>query len=339
MKLAVFAYSRRGCETAELVLGCFPDAERRAFAPERIAAGGFAPAGRPAVEFYGGQFRWADAMVFVGACGIAVREIAPHVRDKKTDPAVLCVDELGQFVIPLLSGHIGGANALALELAAQIGAVPTVTTATDINHRFSVDAWAKRQGLIIDSMPAAKAVSAAILERDVPLRSDFPVRGSLAPGLIAGADGEVGIAVTCGTEEPFGTTLRLIPQVLHLGLGCRRNTPKEAIAEAVETVLRQHGIDRRSIRCAASIDLKADEAGLLAFCRENGWPVTFYSAEELLRVEGDFTPSEFVRSIAGVDNVCERAAALGAERLIVRKTAQNGVTVAIAAEKYEVCFE
>ena len=87
-----------------------------------------------------------------------------------------------------------------------------------------------------------------------------------------------------------------------------------------------------------SIDLKRDEPGLLDFCREQGWPAVFYAAGELAAVEGDFTPSDFVRAVTGVDNVCERAALLGAEKLIVRKTAQNGVTVAAAVEHWEVRF-
>jgi cobalt-precorrin 5A hydrolase len=89
----------------------------------------------------------------------------------------------------------------------------------------------------------------------------------------------------------------------------------------------------------ASIDLKKGEPGLLEFCTERKLPVQFYTAEELKAVPGDFTPSEFVQSITGVDNVCERSALVGAKELIVRKTAMNGVTVALAAEHMEVCFE
>ena len=166
MKLALFAYSRRGRETALRVRAALegPEDQCRCFAPEKYAGGGFAPIQPPCARSTGPLFAWADALVFVGAAGIAVRSIAPYVRDKRTDPAVLCVDELGQFVIPLLSGHIGGANALARRLAAALDAVAVVTTATDVNHKFSVDAWAAENGLFIGSMAAAKAVSAAILE-------------------------------------------------------------------------------------------------------------------------------------------------------------------------------
>ena len=119
MRLAVFAFSRRGLETAERVRAALmgPGDVCAVYAPERLAGEGSLPITPPLAAFVGPVFREADALIFVGACGIAVRGIAPHVRDKTTDPAVVSVDELARFVIPLLSGHIGGANALALELA------------------------------------------------------------------------------------------------------------------------------------------------------------------------------------------------------------------------------
>lgn len=338
MKLALFAYSRRGCETATRLRSCLPDAEVRAYTLEKYLLPGFSPIPKPSQALYERCFSWADAMIFVSSCGIAVRQIAPYVRDKKTDPAVICVDELGTYVIPLLSGHIGGANALAKSLAAFLEAEAVITTATDLNHRFSVDTWATEHGLLLSDMHAAKAVSAAILERDVPLHTSLPIAGTLPSGVVSGSRGDVGICIGWETEAPFAVTLRIIPRVLHLGLGCRKGTPMEAIRDAVDSVLQANQLDPRAIRCAASIDLKAQEAGLLAFCEELGIPVTFYSAEALQTVQGDFTPSDFVRSITGVDNVCERAALLGADKLIVKKTAGNGVTVAIAAERYEVHF-
>lgn len=338
MKLAVFAYSRQGCRTARRVISCFPSAECGAYTMERFAECGFQPLRRPAVCFYGEQFAWADVLVFIGSCGIAVREIAPHVKDKRTDPAVICVDELGRFVIPLLSGHIGGANALAGTIADALRATPVITTATDINQRFSVDTWATQNGFVIDQIQRAKAISAAILERDIPLASDFPVTTAYPNGVVSGNCGELGIYLSWTNREPFVQTLRLIPQVLHLGIGCRRGTAAAAIQEAVQDVLIQHQIDIRAISCVASIDLKAEEPGLLQYCGDNGWIPVFYSAEVLQNVEGTFTPSVFVQQITGVDNVCERAALIGADRLIVKKTARNGVTVAIAAENLEVRF-
>lgn len=340
MKLVLFAYSRRGRDTALRARNCLalPGDKCRCFAPERYAGGEFAPLDSPCAQAMGPLFAWADAMVFVGAAGIAVRSVAPWVRDKRTDPAVLCVDELGRFVIPLLSGHIGGANALALRLAQGLGALPVVTTATDLNGKFSADAWAARQGLFLDGMKAAKAVSAAILEGPVPLCCDFPIAGELPPGVVPGDSGPVGICVSCREKRPFGQTLLLVPPVLHLGLGCRRGTSETAIRAAVEQLLAQNGIHPKAVKSAASIDLKRDEAGLLAYCESQGWPLSFYSSQELAALEGEFTPSGRVLRITGVDNVCERAAMMGAERLILGKTILNGVTAALAEEDWTARF-
>ena len=339
MKIAVFAYSRQGCKTARRAIEYFAGHEIQAYTMARFEEPGFGSVTRPSKPFYGPIFSSVDAMVFVGSTGIAVREIAPHVRDKATDPAVVSIDELGRFCVPLLSGHIGGANDLALELANALDATPVITTATDINKRFSVDAWAARNGYKIASLSRAKAVSAAILEQDVPLCCDYPITTTLPNGVKTGNSGEVGIRISVYRDEPFEKNLRLIPKILHLGIGCRKGTSVETIWEAVDEVLKAHNIDRRAVKCAASIDLKAEESGLLAFCQERKLPVTFYSAEELKSVPGEFTPSAFVKSITGVDNVCERSALIGAEKMTVRKTALNGVTVALAAEHMELRFE
>ena len=144
MKIAVFAYTRAGCRTAGRVCRALPEAERCCYAPPRLEAPGFAALD---AGVYGEAFANMDALIFVGACGVAVRSIAPFVRDKKTDPAVLCLDERASFVIPLLSGHIGGANALAARLAGALGAAAVITTATDVNGKFAVDAWAAQNGV------------------------------------------------------------------------------------------------------------------------------------------------------------------------------------------------
>lgn len=338
MKIAVFAYSRQGCKTARRIIAYFAGHEIQAYTMARFEEPGFGSITRPSKPFYGPIFSSVDAMVFVGSTGIAVREIAPHVRDKATDPAVVSIDELGRFCVPLLSGHIGGANDLALELANALDATPVITTATDINKRFSVDAWAARNGYEIASLSRAKAVSAAILEQDIPLQCDYPIMTKLPGGVIPGDSGAVGIRISVYRDEPFERTLRLIPKVLHLGIGCRKGTAASAIREAVNMVLKENNIDHRAVKCVASIDLKAEEAGLLAYCQEEKLPMTFYSNQELKAVPGEFTPSVFVQSITGVDNVCERAALIGAENLIVKKTARNGVTVALAEEHWEVHF-
>ena len=336
MKFSIFAYSKKGIETARKIISALGE-DCAAYTAERLAGGGFKPIPKPSSEFFGERFSSDEALIFVSSCGIAVRSIAPFVKSKTADSAVVVIDETGRFAISLLSGHIGGANALTKRIAEAVGATPVITTATDANGRFSVDFWAKEHGFAISDMALAKAVSAAILEGDIPVKSDFPIKGELPAGLTLG-EGETGVYMTYRTDEPFKTTLRLIPKCLVLGIGCRRGTPKETIENAVKTVLSDNGIDPRAVVSAASIDLKRDEAGLLEYCREAGLPVEFYSAEELNAVQGDFTSSDFVKSVTGVDCVSERAALIKAEQLIIKKTALLGVTVAAALIHTEVKF-
>jgi len=338
MKVAVFAYSRQGCKTARKVMGYFAGDEVRAYTMERFEEPDFGAIERPSKPFYEPIFAWADAMVFVGAVGIAVREIAPFIRSKLTDPAVVSMDELGHYVIPLLSGHIGGANDLALSLAEVVEGTPVVTTATDINKKFSVDAWAARKGLAITNLNIAKSVSAEILERPVPVKSDFPIVTELPNGVVAADSGNIGIYISCSKEKPFEETLLLVPPVLHLGIGCRRGTPVEKFREAVDSVLKEYNIHPKAIKQVTSIDIKSNEEGLLEFCKERNLPAVFYTAEQLWEVPGEFTPSQCVLRFTGVDNVCERSSMIGAEKLLVKKTIRNGVTVAIAAEAWEVSF-
>lgn len=344
MKLSLISFTRQGgllCQT--LFYGFLREGhDCEAFCmPKYAEECGLVPLAEPLGEWCGHRFSRADALVFVGACGIAVRGIAPFVEDKRKDPAVVVVDEKAGFVISLLSGHIGGANELALKVAEMTGAQPVVTTATDVNGLFAVDVFARQNGMVIENMAYAKKVSAALLDREpVGFYADFPVEGEIPPELVRNS--ALGIAVTLHeTTAPWPLTLRLYPRIAVLGIGCRRDTPMERIEEKALEVLKQHQIPICCICQAASIDLKKDEPGILAFCRKYGIPYQTYSGEELKGVQGDFSPSAFVASVTGVDNVCERAAVLAAEQgtLIQNKYAGDGVTIALAVKKWSVRFE
>ena len=331
-KAAVLSFSERGRMLAGRIAQILP-ADYEPYAVE--------PRGN-LQELTGQLFGCCDALIFVGACGIAVRAIAPYVVSKTSDPAVLVADELGRHVISLLSGHIGGANELTIRIAAGIGADPVITTATDVNGRFSVDTWAAKNGMAIDSMELAKLFSAEILKRDLPLYSELPVEGRLPAGLELKQNGVLGAAVSYRIVHPYTHTLRLIPRCLHLGIGCRRGTSRELIAQVVRETLDEYGIDLRACADISSIDVKADEAGLLAFVQSLGVPAKFYSAQQLQAVQGNFSASAFVRDTVGVDNVCERAAMLSAGEgaaLIIHKTAKDGVTVAAAQDNRRIRFE
>ena len=291
------------------------------------------------------EFSRNDALIFIGACGIAVRAIAPCVRDKLYDPAVICVDEAGKFVIPLLSGHVGGANQLAEMIAAGIGAVPVVTTATDVEKKFAVDVFAKDHGLVIADRKLAKEISAAILAGEpVGVFSDFGfLEWKMIPaGLFKERICKQNIWITVSGKEkrgiPADRVLRLIPRCVAIGIGCKRGTSVEKIQTEVKNVMERSGIDLRSVFAVASIDIKKQEQGIIGFAKELQVSFLTFSSEELNEQPGDFSESEFVRKTTGTGNVCERAAVaacrLGVRtsecRILFRKEAGGGVTVAAA---------
>ena len=273
------------------------------------------------------QFPKREALIFIGAAGIAVRAIAPHLRHKAEDPAVLCVDELGGYVIPLLSGHLGGANALAQRLAALTGGEAVITTATDLNGLFAVDLWAKRQNMAVVNPERIKSVSAKLLRGErVRIDCPWPVAGE-RPHLVE--MGNPGDACVC-CRRTDGNALLLAPRIVTLGIGCRRGTTKEQLELSFARFCDERGLLPQAVAAAVSLDLKQDETGLLAFCRAHDWPLRFYSADKLKAVPGTFSASPFVERTTGVDNVCERAAACEGGKLIEKKYAAEGVTFAAA---------
>ncbi|MBQ8935081.1 MAG: cobalt-precorrin 5A hydrolase [Oscillospiraceae bacterium] len=288
-------------------------------------------------DWTGERFQTCKAIVYVGAAGIAVRAIAPFLRNKAKDPAVVSLDEGGSFVIPLVSGHLGGANALAREIAEICGGTAVITTATDVNGVFAVDSWAKRQHLTVLQPERIKAVSAKRLSgQTVSVYAPWPIRGEPPTGVkrAENAD-EADVVVDVRPHAVSG--LCLAPKTLVLGIGCRRGIAPEELERVFTRFCGGRGILPESVCRAASIDRKAEEAGLLAFCGGHGWETDFYSAGELRAVSGAFTPSPFVERTVGVDNVCERSAVLSAKgSLVEQKYAENGVTMAAACRTPEL---
>ena len=344
MTVWLIAYSERGCRTALRAAEALTarGSVCRVFASEKHRVSEAVEAlSVPCADWAGAGFAEADALIFCCAAGIAVRGIAPHVRSKKTDPAVIVVDETARYVVSLLSGHIGGANELAADLAADLGATPVITTATDLNGLFAVDVFAEKNHLFIESMALAKAVSAALLAGEaVGFCSDLPVRGSVPPELSQDGPADIGVCVTAdATKAPFDKTLRLIPRRYAAGLGCRRGKDVGEMARFFAARLAEAGVDPRALRCLASVDLKKDEACLLALAEQYHVPFVTYSAEELNALPGEFSGSDFVKGVTGVDCVSERAALRCAGGSIVcKKIAGEGMTFALAEYEEDVCF-
>lgn len=298
-------------------------------------------------QWAGERMRRREALLFIGACGIAVRAVAPHLADKLTDSPVLVMDELGRHVIPILSGHVGGANGLALLLAELLGAEPVITTATDLNGCFAADLFARKNGLfIVNREGIARVSSRALAGEEITVSVE---EGHLEPGTcppegvrLVPWPPEEYVDVTVSTKQPpCGSALLLFPREYVLGMGCRKAKEAEAIAAFIRRETEALGLRTEQLAALATITVKQREPGLLSWCRRERVPLLAYSAGELLQVEGSFHTSDFVKKQVGVDNVCERAAlrACGpGGTLILEKCAQDGMTLAIAKKEWRVSF-
>lgn len=332
MKLAYLAFSEQGYTLAQKLAAELGGTAYRSGQPLSLA------------EWTEEHFDREEGLVFVGAAGIAVRAISPYVSDKTTDPAVVVIDEKALNVIPILSGHLGGANDLARSIAKATGAGCVITTATDINGVFAVDEWSKRQGCKLLEPKRIVNISGALLGGGtVTVKSRWDIAGEIPEGIVLLDGSETSCGRTDITLDAFSKetdTLHIVPPVCVLGIGCRKGTKKESIELLLNKLVEETGLLTESICGAASIDLKKEEAGLLEFCADHGWDIDFYNSEQLAAVPGDFSASEMVKSVTGVDNVCERSAALksGGE-VVVRKMSEGGVTMAVAIREFRPTWE
>lgn len=292
------------------------------------------------------QMEAKNTLLFIGACGIAVRAIAPCLVDKLHDCPVLVMDEKGSYIIPILAGHVGGANEIAHKIAKLTGAVPVITTATDINQKFAVDLFAKKNALHIVNKDGIAKVSSKILAGKTLIMS-------VETGHILGSQSEeiklisypptqpVDILIT--SKEIDGEALiTLKPKKYVIGMGCKRGKELEKIESFISKSLEIVNIKKEQIFALSSIDKKKDEQALLAWTQKEGIPFLTFSAEELQKVKGNFHGSAFVKEQVGVDNVCERSAlnVCGENgKLIYKKYAEDGMTIAIAKREWSVSLD
>ena len=267
MRINVIAFSSNGCATALRLGEVLRDENIRLFCKTSSETHGLEPVSGKVGDWVGASFEECDAIVFIGATGIAVRYIAPFIRGKDVDPAVVCMDELGRWAIALLSGHIGGCNELAVRIADGMGAEAIVTTATDLNGRFSVDTFAARNDLRISSLKIAKDVSARVLDgRFVGFRTEIPIEGDVPDGITIADEGEFGVCVSRDPSfRPFGTTLSLTPMDIVLGVGCKRGTDPERMHDFISETLEGLAVAPERVGVVASIDLKKDEDGKIIY--------------------------------------------------------------------------
>lgn len=350
MRLAVIAFTKDGIKLAEKLLVVFDQCDgfyaSQYNQSEQLI---FVEETKLWIEK---AFREYDGLIFVSAVGIAVRFIAPFVQDKKSDPAVVVIDDGGKFAVSLLSGHLGGANKLTEELAQLLGAQAVITTATDRKKLWAVDSWAEANQCVLLEYDVAKKISAALLaEKSIGLSTPFTIAALESKQIQPVSAGSLGVVIDFAADAaPFAETLHLIPQIITLGIGCRKGIDSNVLQEAVDQVLRTNNVSPLAVANICSIDLKKNEPAILTLAQKMQKPLFFYTPKELENVKYAFAPiimvedkksfsaSAFVTKTTGIDNVCERAAVLGAEngQLLVKKQAVNGVTVALAMRDWQI---
>ena len=312
-------------------------------------------------EWTAEHFRKGNVLVYIGACGIAVRAVAPHIGSKETDPAVIVIDEKGENVIPILAGHLGGANEWARKIAELTKGKAVLTTATDVNGIFAVDLFAKENQLLIGDLKKAGRFTASLLEEGkasvvtprkyadvIQFEDGIPAElkvYDLPDEQLAGQHGENVALITPDVEPSTNpdAPLRLIPRCVILGMGCRKGKSYEELRDFAEETLRELCLGREAVCAIASIDVKKEEPGLVSLAVDLGVPLQTFSAEELEKSELEnwtFAESDRVREHVGTGNVCERAAAAaGAGKIIRGKTAKGGITICVGMKPVELYWK
>ena len=358
--LASFAVGRRG---VDLVARLRQQLGGDAFVPRRWLAA----AGPHATPFDEGRFsatlemafRRYRGLVLVLPIGVAARLLAPHLRSKRVDPAVVVVDEAGRHAVALLSGHAGGANTLAKAVAAALGARPIVTTSAEALGCLALDLLGQRWGWTVEDARGLTRASAALINgepvgcfqdageetwwSDAPrnlvryssyealMEAPVAARIVVSDRLWDADDGSAAPRIRgAAPGQPPPVVFR--PKTLVVGVGCVRGIAAEELEALLEATLRRHGLAVASVRELATIDAKRDEAGIAELARRRGWPVRYLSAEELAAVEPPSGRSETTLRAVGAGAVCEPAAlrAARAETLVVPKVKTARATVAVA---------
>jgi cobalt-precorrin 5A hydrolase len=373
MKTAVLVLSRRGLEHARKLRAALP-AVVSIFGPACVVGRCEGPTEPPSSDaalaspaFESGElgvygwrgplrkflpFVWQqfDAIVAVMALGIVVRLVAPLLRDKRHDPAVVVVDEAGRFAISTLGGHEAGANALARDLARILGAAAVITTGSDVQGLPAVDLIGNDLGWVIEHRENLARVAAAVVRREriavwqdagspdwwrafgpwphsfVCLESWDAWRDFNPAGMLVISDRVL------PDDVPIERAIVYRPPTLVAGIGCRRGTPAPAIERFLTNVFAEYGLAEASLSAVATATLKVNEPGLIEFAAERRLPLLTFTSEELAAQEGVETPSERVRARVGIAAVAEPAAlrAAGAKRLLVSKRIGPGITLAVA---------
>lgn len=336
MRWGIVALTRNALELAQSLRRELPDSVIYTL-PKWDYADGI-PIDGSLEDFAGTLFTKHRMLIFIMAAGIVVRVIARHIKSKMTDPGVLVVDEKGSFVISLLSGHTGGANEAARVVAEKINATAVITTSSDLNNTLSVDMLAQKFNCVIEDWDSAKTITAMIVNNQkVTVLSD--IAASVPSCFLKDAETADGVIYIthCPVEYTAKPYVRLIPRNIIIGIGCKRGISAGAVISLIDETLVRLQIDRRSVRCIASAEIKKNEPALHEAARYYNAELYFASAAGIYDVESMFESSSFVKEKTGAGSVCEPAAYLAAHgrgRIILPKQKSNGITIAICHEEF-----
>jgi cobalt-precorrin 5A hydrolase len=289
-------------------------------------------------------------IVCIISLGAVVRMIAPLLKDKKEDPGIVVIDDKGEHVISVLSGHLGGANELTQEVAAAIGARPVVTTASDVQKTIAVDLFGRRFGWVWESADMLTPVSASVVNEErvaviqesgernwwthpAPLPPNIRVYTHVRDALQDKPDAALVVThrlLEADEEAILANGVLYRPKTIAIGIGCNRGTPAAEIESVITETMAELRFSIRSVKAVCTIELKKDEAGLLELCAKYGWPLEAYSADELNAVPME-APSETVYKYTGAYGVSEPAVKLytGSERLALVKKKSGNVTISV----------
>ena len=283
-------------------------------------------------------FSLYDAIIFIASTGIAVRLIAPYVNSKTSDPAVIVIDDLGKYAISLLSGHIGGANELTLEISGILKSKAIITTASDGRGIDAIDVFAKRNNFYIEDMKMAKVLTALMVEgKRIKLISEVDVKINYE-NIEYIKDSYEGIIIVSSyqdieqylNKEDDRPVCILRPKNLNIGIGCRRGKTKEEIKFGIEEVFKDNNLSLNSVRNIGTIDIKHDEAGIIEVSKELNAEMILFSKSDIEGVSDKFDKSKFVKSNVGVTSVSEPSAYLLGKEMLVYKKIFSGVTIAVS---------
>jgi len=288
--------------------------------------------GKNLKQFCKESFYRYDALVFYSSTGIAVRLIAPYIHDKKQDPAVVVVDDLGRYAVSLLSGHIGGANELTKHIASKMNAQPVITTASDGRNFEAVDIFALRNSYAIENMEDAKKITSMMVDnRKIELLTEVNARIKYQHIVEENGEGRI-IVSSClnvANDKPCAV---LRPRILNVGIGCRKGVSGRVIIGLIEKTFRENNYSTLSIRSIGTIEVKKKEEGIVEACAYFGCPLRIFSVKEIEEVQDLFKGSDFVKATVGVRSVAEPCAHLCGGGIVIPRTAEASATIAVSKE-------